>query len=184
MTSAFPAKLPQLGKEKKASGVRCKSVELSGVLATEGSENISGEQWPSVEKLLPVNTRQQPTPLPVRQLGQRPPYRLFKLGPSRNIKPAILCAPALAIKHSSVGMVHSLPIKKPGKTYVVRRQPEQLPLQVREVKKRIGALLRKHTKPQIAIFHKGFPPYRRTVEYNLFRNVRKYAFNRSLSGLL
>lgn len=184
MTSAFPARLPQLGKEKKAGGVRCKSVELSGVLATEGSENISGEQWPSIEKLLPVNTRQQPTHLPVRQLAQRHPYRLFKLGPSRNIKPAILCAPALAIKHSSVGMVHSLPIKKPGKTYVVRRQPEQFSLQVREVKKQIGALLRKHTKPQIAIFHKGFPPYRRTVEYNLFRNVRKYAFNRSLSGLL
>lgn len=184
MSSEYPEKLVRVGKEKKGSGVRCKSVELSGALATEGSEVISGELWPRADLLLPVNIRPQPTHLQVRQSGKRNPYRLFKLAPSHNIKPAILCAPAPAIKHSSVGMVHSLPIKKPGKTYVVRRQPEQFPLQIREVKKEIGALLRKHTKPQIAIFHKGYPPYRRTVEYNLFRNVRKYAFNRSLSGLL
>lgn len=178
--------LPQPNKEKKASIPRCESVDQSRALATEGCEWIDGEHLPTAEFLLPANTALRRGHLPAKQLIQRQPNPLCRLSPAREVRPphrAILYAPILVPIRSSVGMVHSLPIKKPGKLGAVRKLQDMLPPQIREVKK-VGALLRKRTKPQIAIFHKGFPPYRRTVEYNLFRNVRKYAFNRSLSGLI
>lgn len=168
---------PQYSKEKKASVPRCESVDLSRALATEGCELVEAEHFPSTEFLQRVQ-------LPVRQLVQKQAKTLFKLSPTREVKPAlraVLCAPVLVPIRSSAGMIHSLPIRKPVKAGVVRKLQDILPPQIREVKK---VQLRKRTKPQVAIFHKGFPPYRRTVEYNLFRNVRKYAFNRSLSGLI
>ena len=52
-----------------------------------------------------------------------------------------------------------------------------------QMKPQISLKVKKmRTKPQVALFPRGFPPYRRTVEYNLFRNVRKYAFRRSASN--
>lgn len=165
-------RLPPLGKGSKPRG---KSMELGRVLATEGSDP------PSL--LLPIHSDSTDKPARLMHIYS---HSQLKHPVKKTLCPphqAHLPGPILVQAKRNLGMVHSLPVKKPRKYLITSKKVELNSPLLEEGKKKPGVLLRKGTKPHIDIFHKGFPLYRRNVEYNLFRNVRKYAFSRSRSGL-